>query len=418
MSNAYRLLCILFFLIGSALGACNNQPEPRPCEDSRDCIAVGPGEEIRVGVLQPLSGGHAQNGESLVKSIRMAADERNNQLCGHPLRLQIEDSGCSAEKGRAAALRIAVYLNTVAVIGTFCSGSAAAASPIITDAGMVMISGSNSAPSLTSVEGKRGANWRSGYFRVMFNGANMAGTAARFAFEKLGLTQAAAINDGSLYTSEYTAEFAKTFKQRGGEIVSVASVNKGDRNMAPVITSVVLAEAQCVYFPLYAQEAGFLVRQIHEVEKTEPIIFIGGGALLTEAFLQSFGQYAQGMYFSTVIAPSGPSCDRLKRHYVKKYDELPQHFSYAHTYDAAQLLFSTIESVAFEDKDGLLIIDRKALRNAMYQTQNYAGVTGRLSCDEFGDCSADKFKIVRLDNPSLGLDGLGANIVYTYDPSH
>lgn len=43
---------------------------------------------------------------------------------------------------------------------------------------------------------------RSGYFRVMFNGANMAGTAARFAFEKLGLTQAAAINDGSLYTVE------------------------------------------------------------------------------------------------------------------------------------------------------------------------------------------------------------------------
>lgn len=415
MKIPFRSISVCLLLL-AVMGACKDNSKLRPCEDALKCVAIGPGEEIRLGVLQALSGGHALNGQSLVQSIRLAADERQNTLCGHPLRLQIEDSGCSAEKGRAAALRIAMYLNTVAVIGTFCSGSATTASPIITDAGMVMISGSNSAPSLTSVQGRRGSNWHPGYFRVMYNGTNMARAAAQFAFHKLGATRAAVLNDGSIYTTEHNAEFTRSFKKLGGNIVASTSVNKGDQNMIPVITSMVLAEAQCVYFSLYQQEAEFFVRQIHEVEKAKPIVFIGSGAHLTESFLQSSGKYAQRMYFASVITPTGPACERLMQRYYKKYAELPQHFSYAHTYDAANLLFSAIESVAVVNADGWLVINREALRNAMYQTRNYAGVTGQLSCDEFGDCSADKFKIVRLDNPSLGLEGLKKNVVYTYDP--
>ncbi len=409
---------LLLFVLTAVFAGCKQSSDTPACRGPLGCIEIASDESIRIGVLQALSGGNAANGRSLVKTVRLAVEDRNNTLLGRPIHLQIEDSGCSAALGNASALKIAINANTAAVIGTFCSGSAAAASKIITDAGMTMISGSNSAPSLTSIDGRRASHWRPGYFRVMFNGADMARAAALFAYYELGLEKAAVIDDGSLYTSEYRMEFSKTFTQTGGKIVTTASINKGDKNMIPVITSIVLAEAQCVFFPIYQQEAGHFVRQKHLVEGAEDIVFIGGGALLTESFLEAHGQFARGMYFSSVVTPNGPSWDRLKKRYMEKYGEPPQHFSCAHTYDAANLIFSAIETVAVPLRNGVVMIDRRALRNVVYNTRNFPGVTGTLNCDRFGDCSADKFKIMRLNNPASGLEGLRSNIVYTYDPNN
>ena len=345
-------------------------------------------------------------------------EEKNNRLLGHLVHLQIEDSGCTAEMGTSSAMKIAINTNTIAVIGTFCSGSAATASKIVTEAGMIMISGSNSAPSLTSVKGGPGANRHPGYFRVMFNGTDTARAAAHFAFHELGITRAAAVNDGSLYTSEYSDEFAESFKRLGGDISTIVSINRGDQDMVPAIKSILLAGASCVFFPLYQKEAEFFIRQTHKVKGADQLVYIGGGALLTEHFLQSCGSYAKGMFFATVMPPEPPPSAALKHKYIKRYGEPPQHFSHAHTYDAARLVFSAIESAAARHDDGTLVIDRKALLDFLYGTRSFKGVTGNLECDEFGDCSADTFKIVRLDNPSSGLDGLKSNIVYTYTPSN
>ncbi len=411
------VLPVLFLaLFLPLLTMCHQREKPPACQGALGCVHIAPGEAIRLGVLQALSGPNAENGRSMVRAIEMAVEDAGGGILGHPISLQIEDAGCAAEIGAAAAMKIAIDAGAIGVIGTFCSGSAATAAEVITNAGMSMISGSNSAPSLTSVENRRGANWHAGYFRVMFNGTGMARTAAHFAHAKLALKRAATVDDGSLYTREYTREFARTFQQLGGGPVTAISINRGDENMDPAIIAMALAEAQCVYFPIYQREAELLARRIHNIRGTEGMIFIGGGALLTESFLKSVGPLARGMYFSTVVTPEGPACDRLRQRYEQRHGEPPQHFSHAHNYDAARLLLRAIESVAVRGADGGLVVDRQALRDALYATRNFPGVTGPLTCDEFGDCSADAFKIVRLDDPSAGLDGLKSNIVYTHAP--
>lgn len=387
------------------------------CQDAIGCVRIGAGEPIQIGVLQPLSGGAALNGQSQINTIRLAISENNSRLMGHPIRLQIEDSACSSEGGNASAIKIAMNTQIVAVIGTFCSASAATASKVISEAGLTMISGSNSAPSLTSVEEKPGKHWHPGYFRVMHNGAGMAEAAAYFAFRQLGITRAATIDDDDLYTSEFTGEFSQVFKKLGGSIVQSVSINKGDKDMAPVMTSIILSGTQCVYFPLYRQEAELFVRQQAKRKKdTAGITFIGGGALLTEAFLRSCGKEATGMYFATVMPPRGKAAEQLSDRYHEKYGERPQHFSYAHTYDAVRIIFSAIKKVADRTKEGTLIIGRQAIRDAMHTISNYPGVTGSLSCDKFGDCSNDQFNVVRLDDPLDGLKGLKSNVVYTFFP--
>jgi branched-chain amino acid transport system substrate-binding protein len=44
--------------------------------------------------------------------------------------------------------------------------------------------------------------------------------------------------------------------------------------------------------------------------------------------------------------------------------------------------------VAVEGEDGTLYVPKGALRDAIYATQDFQGVTGTLSCNESGDCGA------------------------------
>ena len=86
------------------------------------------------------------------------------------------------------------------------------------------------------------------------------------------------------------------------------------------------------------------------------------------------------------------------------------------TYDAANILFDAIEATAVLEEDGTLHIGRQALREAVSATSKYQGVSGSLSCDEFGDCGPAKFRVVRLDDPTAGIERLVDNVVYTYTP--
>ena len=85
----------------------------------------------------------------------------------------------------------------VGVIGPTCSVAAIAASPLLSEAGLVTISPTNTAPSLTSdLSGHSGPDYYAGYYRTASNDLHEARTVAQFAFRELGLRRMAAIHDG------------------------------------------------------------------------------------------------------------------------------------------------------------------------------------------------------------------------------
>ena len=60
---------------------------------------------------------------------------------------------------------------------------------------------------------------------------------------------------------------------------------------------------------------------------------------------------------------------------------------HAHAYDATNILLAAIEKAAVKDADGTVHIGRQALRDAMYATKDFNGLTGKLTCDANGDCA-------------------------------
>jgi branched-chain amino acid transport system substrate-binding protein len=123
------------------------------------------------------------------------------------------------------------------------------------------------------------------------------------------------------------------------------------------------------------------------------------------------------MYFTAPMRPQGPAYDSFASRYEMRYGEPPAHTPYhAHMYDAVNLLLTAIEGVAVQEDDGTLHIGRQVLRDALYATSGYEGLTGSLNCDQYGDCGVARFKVVRFDDPAAGFAGLEDNVVYAYPP--
>lgn len=415
MLQCRALLLTLIIVLLQA--GCRPAAPPFECEDAIGCVEVEPGDPIRLGVLQALSGDMAIQGLDQLRCIELALDDLGDRFLGHPLELYSADSRCSSEGGATAALQIAADPQIVGIIGPTCSGAAETAIKIISEAGLAMISGSSTAPSLTSVGGEPGPDWQPGFFRTAQNDALVGQSAASFAFQELNLTRAATINDGDPYTQGLTDTFERAFTELGGQVVLSAAVNKGDSDMRPVLTAVAASGADIMFFPLFRMEGDYITLQTREVEGLENLTLMSAEGLYFDTFVQAVGEAGVGMYFNSPARPEGPAYEALVSSYETKYGEELTSTPYcAHNYDAVNLLLNAIQVVAVQEQDGNLHIGRQALRDALHATAGHPGLTGNLTCDEYGDCGAIRLHITRLDDPAAGLTGLAANVVYTYPP--
>ncbi len=403
----------VFFLL---FISCENKPPAFQCSDPIGCVEISPEDPLKLGVLQALTGKVAPLGLEQIRGFELALETRQGKIMGHEIWLQKEDTGCTSEGGANAALKILADPQTIAIFGTTCSGAARTASHAMSEAGLTMISGNNSAPFLTSVGGKTAPDWQPGYFRTSNNEENAGRAAALFAIQTLGIRRAATINDGDIYTRGLTHGFSQAFKKLGGDIVLETSVNKGDQVMKPVLTAVKNAGAQLLFFPLFQPEGNRILLQARGTPNFKDIILMSDGALIENSFIKAVGDKGIGMYFVGPAKAQGPKVDALGDQYHTKYGALPGNTYYLTAYDAAMLLFAAIEQVAVQDSANTLHIGRQALRNALYATKDFQGITGSLTCDEYGDCSRPAFDILRLDNPGAGVSALQDNVIFTYRP--
>jgi branched-chain amino acid transport system substrate-binding protein len=279
MFKAKQFSRFLVFLGAILFTACQSAAPPFQCTDKIGCVTIAPDQPVKIGVSQALSGGTSSLGIDQVRSIELAVADRSGELLGHPVQLQIEDDQCSGEGGVTAGLKIVADPQIVAILGTSCSGAAVTEAKVMSEAGLVMISGCNTAPSLTAIDGQQGPNLQPGYFRTSHNDAVQGRAAATFAFQELDIRKAATINDGDAYTRGLTEVFSQVIIELGGEIVLDAVINKGDTDMKPVLEAVATSGAELVFLPLFEPEGNFITLQAKEAQGFEHIILMGADSI-------------------------------------------------------------------------------------------------------------------------------------------
>jgi branched-chain amino acid transport system substrate-binding protein len=195
-----------------------------PCTDELGCVQVLPDEPILIAYMLDKSGPTQAVGLDSLRGIEMAIDEKM-EILGHPIELTGQDSGCNPEIGTEVASAIVADPAILAVIGTTCSTTAWKAAPVISEAGLVMVSPSSSTPLLTAPD-----RHSPGFLRVIPSERELGVLAAQFAWEMLGVKTAATLYNDT-HSDTLQQWFVEAFKELGGEITAQAEVQADDTHM-------------------------------------------------------------------------------------------------------------------------------------------------------------------------------------------
>jgi branched-chain amino acid transport system substrate-binding protein len=354
------------------------------CSDPLGCASYRVGEPIRIASALAISGPIAYLGLDSQRGVEIALDLQGS-LYGHPLELLADDAMCSPEGGTAAANALVSDPLVAAVVGTSCSSAAFSAAPIISEAGYVMVSPSNTSPLLTQPD-----LHEAGYLRTAFNDREQATAMAGLARYQ-SLDTSAVIVASELYTQVLGNMFVEAFSAAGGDNLAFEIVPSSDPTDISAALDVIAQNGppDILYLPVFPNEGLEIVLQARTRPEFDATVLASADSLSTSDFLAAAGDAAEGMLISH------PSYDFtgndiytnvLLPAYLARYGD-PLSVFHGHAFDAANMIIAGIEAVAVEF-EGTVQVGRQALREALFATENFEGATGTLTCDPYGDCAA------------------------------
>jgi branched-chain amino acid transport system substrate-binding protein len=382
-----RVFILISVLVASSmlLAACGGAAPAAACTDKIGCVNVGPSDPIHIAYLFVISGPNETLGVDSRNGVEIAIDDAGGKILDHTVKFDGEDGGCDAGPGQTAGTKLAADTTIVAVIGTSCSSEARAAEPLLSKAGFVTISPSNTAPDLTEAGN---ANNYPGYLRTAHNDEVQGAVAAQYAFTQAKATVAATINDGSLYADKLQQVFCENFTKLGGTCTDQLAVDPNSTDMSSVLASIAAHKPTFLYFPIFLPAGALIIQQVRTSSDADfkAITLMGADGLFSPDVTKGAGDYVEGFHVSSPVL-SGAAYDAFKVKYKAKFGTDPISIFHAHAYDAFNMVKAAIEKVAVKNADGSLMIGRQALRDAMYATKDYQGLTGVLTCTPTGDCA-------------------------------
>jgi branched-chain amino acid transport system substrate-binding protein len=384
---------------GESTAPSNAAASPSTAGGALGTVTIGPSDPIHIAFWGVLSGADATLGQDSEYGVKVAIQDAGSKLLGHDISLTTEDGLCTPEGGATAAQKLASDPTIVGLIGPNCSDEVVGGIKAISDAGMTTISMSATRPALT--DPSRGPDY-AGFLRTAHSDSFQGKTVAEFLYNQLHLTTMATIQDGSAYAQALQQVAADDFTQLGGTVCDQEAVGKDDTDMHPVLTKISTScsgsAPQALYYPIFIAAGGFITAQVRDVTGMDQVVLIGSDGLFSPDFITAAGTNATGMYLSS---PDFSKFNQDKyTQFLTEYKDLsggaPLSIFHAHAYDATNILFAAIQKVAQTAADGTITIDRQALRDAIYATKDFQGITGTLTCSENGDCGAPIIAIYQI----------------------
>jgi branched-chain amino acid transport system substrate-binding protein len=357
-----------------------------PVEDPLGVVNIPAGEPVHIAYWGVLSGADATLGDDSKQGVMVAIDDLGGKFKGHDIRLTTEDGLCTPEGGATAAQKLAADSTLVGLVGSSCSDETVGGIKSLTDAGLTTISPSNTRPALTAAG--RDASY-AGYARTAHSDAFQGKAAAEFVYNFLKLTKAATIHDGSTYAQALQQVFVDEFKKLGGTITAQEAVTKESTDMTVVLKTIAATQPEIIYFPVFVAAGGYIAAQRPTIKGLENVKTMSADGTFSADFMKGAGQAAVGHYLSSPdFSAFGAAYKDFLTKRAAKFGGTPLSVFHAHAYDAANILFAALAKVAVENADGSLSIPKGALRDAIFATKDFQGLTGTLTCSPTGDCGA------------------------------
>ncbi len=358
-------------------------------------------DHVKIVSSFPLQGGSAVDARSVVNAITMALEEVNFRAGDLTIEyISMDDSTSAAQSWSPAqeaanATAAAADRSVVAYIGPFNSGAARVSIPVLCQAGLVMISPSNTYVGLTKpgAPGEPAVYYPNGcepnYTRDIPSDDVQGGVGATLARND-GAQRAYLVSEGSVYANTIASAFSGKATQLGLALVGSETIG-ASQTFTDLATRVQQSNADVLYY------AGFLPdnagRVARDVRAAVPNIrIIGPEGIAAPAFIQSAGSAADGA-FATVgeVVPAvyTPQQAHWAARYASRFNAQPGIYA-IYAYEATTVVLAALRHLG-EDAS-----DREAVRDSVKGTRHFSGVLGTWSFDRNGDTTYTTMTTVRV----------------------
>lgn len=342
-------------------------------------IVVLADEPIIIGVSTALTGPIAEGGsehrDAVIVGVERWKEANGDQIAGHDIEIHAEDDGCfEADITEDATERLLGRQGLVGVIGPDCSAGAERVIPIYSAAGIVAISGSVTKTDLTTGRPENGF-----FFRTAFRNDLEGTLIGLFLAVQLEAEKVYIIDDSEPFGIDL-ADAAQAIAEAGGVEVIRESIVQGAVDFSDLAARIAADNPDFVGFTGFNPEAALLYRQIRDAGY-DGLFGAGDGAASQTAFVEPVGEAAEGALFSGCQYP--PSEDFLAD-FVELHGHEPEWVWSPQYADAVTVLLGAVKEVAEEEADGSLVIEPRALRDAV-RASDLEGITGSLAFDSNGD---------------------------------
>lgn len=329
--------------------------------------------DIVMGVALGLTGQCAAIGQQALRGVEAAVADINaaGGINGEKLVTEIGDDACDPKQAVNVANQL-VSKEVDFVVGHLYSGATIAASDVYADEGILMMTGSATAPQLT----ERGLT---NVFRAAGRDDQQGTVAAERIVKDYKGKKIAVMHDKGAYGKGLADEVTKTLAKHGITPVVSDAINAGEQDYSAVISKLKTAGVDVLYYGGYYPEAGLLLRQA--ANQGYKLQVIGADGLQATDLWAIAGESANGTLFTFTADPStNPGAQKAIESF-KKAGVQPDNFTFYY-YAAVQALAQAAAKAGSTDVDAMA----KVLRSEPLET-----AVGTLRFDEKGDLTDPAF---------------------------
>lgn len=342
-------------------------------------------KEIKIGLLNEMTGGNATIGTAAANGAKLAIKEinANGGLLGKPIKAVVADNKSEPSEAANAMTKLLTQDKVVAVTGTFSSSNAIAAASVAEASKIPYLVAGATNPKVTVDEKTK--NVKKYIYRVCFIDPFQGTVAANFAAKDLKVKKAAMLVDNSSDYSKGLAEFFEAaFVKEGGTIVANEAYLQKDTDFKATLTKIKSKDLDILYVPGYYEEVGKIVKQAREMGITVPIVGADGwdspklGEIASTSALNN-------TYFTNhySVDDTSPKAKAFVEAYTKEYGQKPEALAVL-GYDAVYVLADAIKRANSTDAGKII--------EALAATKDFPAISGITTINKTHD--ADKNAVV------------------------
>lgn len=325
--------------------------------------------EIKIGVLNELTGGNATMGTSAANGAKMAIKEANAKggVLGKQIQAVVADNKSEPSESANAMTKLTTQDKVVAVTGVFSSSNAIAASSVAESSQVSFLAVGATNPKVT-VDAESG-KVKDYTFRVCFIDPFQGTVGANFVLNTLKLQKAAILVDSSSdYSKGLSAFFKDAFTKGGGSILAEEAYLQKDQDFKTILTKIKALNPEIIYVPGYYEEVGKIVKQARELGMNIPIV--GGDGWDSPKLVEvATAPALNNTYFTNhySVEDTSPASQAFVEAYKKEYGQAPDAMAVL-GYDAANILIDAIGRANSTEP--------AKIREALAATKDYPAITG------------------------------------------